>query len=396
MATYNNQALHSTDVSQLGYVALNNFLKNKPIDQVALERPLLKSLMSKKKPWGGGQQYIVEQVRTGYGSNMMWFGDTAKNTTSEVEYNTRDTVRQVKYSWASAHDGFQFTEDFLLGNGIIVTDSAPRNSSAANLVQLTNVFNESMDVLRLGFEEILDMSLHLDGAVNPGGGTDIADKRINGLDSIIKIKGTADVVGGLTKTAHTGSNYWNNHWDDGSGVNDAGAAGTGVTQANLVKNMESLWRKCQTNGGSPDIIIAGTTFVDKFRAACLDTSNNGMSRYMVQPTQQSTMPWNMDPSVEIKNGGTFTGLEFMGIPILWDPSFSKCDTQDTGTAYAWERRCYFLNSKHLTLRPIEGNDMIARKPPREHNKYAYYWGLTWRGSLTSNRLNAHAVLWCTA
>ena len=204
------------------------------------------------------------------------------------------------------------------------------------------------------------------------------------------------MVGGITKTDHTGSNYWNNHWDDGSGVNDDGAAGTGVTQANLVKNMETLWRKCQTNGGSPDIIIAGTTFVDKFRAACLDTSNNGMSRYMVQPTQQSTMPWNMDPSVEIKNGGTFTGLEFMGIPILWDPSFSKCDTQDSGAAYAWERRCYFLNSKHLTLRPIEGNDMIARKPPREHNKYAYYWGLTWRGSLTSNRLNAHAVLWCTA
>ena len=113
------------------------------------------------------------------------------------------------------------------------------------------------------------------------------------------------------------------------------------------------------------------------------------------------MPWNMDPSLEIKEsgtftGGTFTGLEFMGIPILWDPSFSKCDTQDSGAAYAWERRCYFLNSKHLTLRPIEGNDMIARKPPREHNKYAYYWGLTWRGSLTSNRLNAHAVLWCTA
>ena len=138
MATYNNTALHTDDVAQLGYVALNNYLKNKPIDQVAQERPLLKSLMAKKKPWGGGQQYIVEQVRTGYGSNMMWFGDTAKNTTAAVEYNTRDTVRQVKYSWASAHDGFQFTEDFLLGNGIIVTDSAPRNSSAANLDQLTN------------------------------------------------------------------------------------------------------------------------------------------------------------------------------------------------------------------------------------------------------------------
>ena len=202
MATnYNHTALNSTDVTQLGFVALENFLKNKPIDQVATERPLLKTLMAKKKPWGGGKEFITEQIRTGYGSGMQWFGDTNPNVSSDVAYNTRDTVRQAKYRWASAHDGFKFSEDFLLGNGIIVTDSAPRNSSAASLVQLTNVFNEAMDVLRLGFEEILDTSLHLDGNTDPGGGTDAAGKRINGLDSIIKIKGATDTVGCLLYTS---------------------------------------------------------------------------------------------------------------------------------------------------------------------------------------------------
>ena len=39
--------------------------------------------------------------------------------------------------------------------------------------------------------------------------------------------------------------------------------------------------------------------------------------------------------------------------------------------------------------------MIARKPPREHTSYNYYWGMTWRGSLTANRCNCHGVIMAT-
>ena len=145
-------ALLPAEVVQLGYVSLQNYLKNKPIDQVAQERPLLKALMAKKKTWGGGKENIVEQIRTGYGNNFMWFGDSSTNVSADVTYNTRDTVRQAYYPWNSAHDGFQFSEDYLLGNGILIGDSqSTSNSSAAGLVQLTNIFNESMEVLRLGF-----------------------------------------------------------------------------------------------------------------------------------------------------------------------------------------------------------------------------------------------------
>ena len=105
-------ALNANDVSQLGYVALQNFLKNKPIDQVATERPLLKALMAKKKSWGGGKENIVEQIREDYDNNFQWFGDTHASTVNlsgDVTYNTRDTVKQAYYPWNSAHDGFQFS-----------------------------------------------------------------------------------------------------------------------------------------------------------------------------------------------------------------------------------------------------------------------------------------------
>jgi hypothetical protein len=385
-------ALHASDITQLGYVALQNYLKNKPIDQVATERPLLKALMAKKKPWGGGKENIVEQIRTEYGNNFEWFGDSALNTSSAVTYNTRDTVRQAYYPWNSAHDGFQFSEDYLLGNGILIGDSqSPRNSSAAGLVQLTNVFNEAMEVLRLGFEKILDQSLHLDGTIGVGGGTSLANKALNGLDFIVPCVSHTGTVGGI---ARAGNTFWRNQIDMGAGLNVTTGVpyGNGYDGADLLTPMHTMWRACQKNGGSPNFILAGTDFIKSYEVA----ADAKESRYAVQPgTAQA--PWNLDPSLEMKDSGTFTGLFFQGVPIIWDPVFEDLDgitgaKVSNGLSVDWSKRCYFLNTNHITLRPIQDNDMIARKPPREHTSYNYYWGMTWRGSLTANRCNCHGVI----
>jgi len=103
-------ALTAESVTQLGFVALQNYLKNKPIDQVAVQRPLLKALMAKKKPWGGGKENIVEQIRKSYDNNFEWFGGVVgeANKSSPVTFNSRDTVRQAYYPWNSAHDASNF------------------------------------------------------------------------------------------------------------------------------------------------------------------------------------------------------------------------------------------------------------------------------------------------
>jgi hypothetical protein len=60
-------------------------------------------------------------------------------------------------------------------------------------------------------------------------------------------------------------------------------------------------------------------------------------------------------------GGT-KQLTFHGVPIVWNPEFSDLDTLYAPSTL-WEKRCYFINGRHLKLRPIEGQDMITRKPP---------------------------------
>ena len=290
----------------------------------------------------------------------------------------------------SAHDGFKFSEDYLLGNGILIGDSQnPRNSGDASLVQLTNVFNEAMESLRLGFEEMLDLSLHLDGQYNPGATAMTPHAAINGLDYLVNMNPSALGIGGIP----FGEAWWHNHFDYGLGLDISGAvpAAKGYPNATLLAAMQDMWRACQKNGGSPNFLLAGTDFIKGYELA----SHTAMSRYAVQPGSMSE-PWNYDPSLEIKDMGTFTGLFFNGVPIIWDPTFDQCTVKDGGSSMnkivPWTNRCYMLNLNHMFLRPIEGNDMIARKPPREHTSYNYYWGMTWRGALTVNRRNCHGVI----
>lgn len=58
------------EISDAGKVGLDFYLKNKPVDQVTVERPLLKALMAGKKSAPGAKQFVVEQLRYRYQSNF--------------------------------------------------------------------------------------------------------------------------------------------------------------------------------------------------------------------------------------------------------------------------------------------------------------------------------------
>jgi len=361
-------AFTAAEITELGYSSLNYYLKNNPIDQIQQQRPLLRKLMAGKKSFPGGNDSIVEQLRKSYDADMQWFQGA-----DAVTYNTRNSLDQAKFPWKGCHDGFEMSEDFLLSNGITVTDGGnPVTNSRGERLRLTNLFKESMEILRLGFEEQLDLDLHRTAA-----DTD----HIDGLNSLISLTPTVGIVGGIDRSTET---WWQNQLQADL---TSGTVGDGV----FIGQMETAWRACIINGGSPDCIIAGAAFVDAFRAE----AKSEISRYMVQSTTFMT-PAQFDPSTKQGADGTFTGLAFQGVPIMYDPSFEVLDTVDSETDNPWTERCYFINSKHMKLRPAEGHDMVARKPPRAFGNYVHRWGLTWKGGLCINRSNCHAVLQLTA
>lgn len=58
------------EIQEAGAVVLDRYLKNKPIDQIATERVLMKALMAQTKEVPAAKQYIVEQLRDKYSSNF--------------------------------------------------------------------------------------------------------------------------------------------------------------------------------------------------------------------------------------------------------------------------------------------------------------------------------------
>jgi len=60
----------SQEIADAGKIGLDFYLKENPVDQVSVERPLLKALSGNKKSAPGAKQYVVEQLRYRYQSNF--------------------------------------------------------------------------------------------------------------------------------------------------------------------------------------------------------------------------------------------------------------------------------------------------------------------------------------
>jgi hypothetical protein len=351
-------------IAYAGKAAIDYYLKNDPIDQINVARPLIKKLTEGRQDYAGGLQYVVEQLRYSNDSNFQsYFGD------QQVTYNRKRTLQQAKYSWGSFHDGFGLNEDELAQNGITLTDDRDAVPTDAEKVQLTNLLKENQETLKLGFQQNFDIMLHLNG--------DQDAEDIPGLDALVALDPTTGVVGGIDANTNT---WWRNYAD----------LDINTPSIDLVKRMEIAWRHCIRVGGmAPDFILVGSDFIDAYREASLNTANSGVVRQVVVGSGQGNKsPVTIDPGI---GSGINTGLYFKGVELMWDPVMQELDTTYSPTE-RWEKRCYMLNSRYLKLRPIKGHWLISRKPPRVYDRYVHYWALTSKAALTTGKRNAHAVL----
>lgn len=342
---------NSEQISYAGKAAMDFIMSGKPEDIYNTDRPLLKLLNGSKKSFPGAKQYINEKLRTTNDSNFQWFGPD-----EEVTYNRKRTLSEANFAWGSAHDGFVLTEEELLQNYISVTDDRNATPTTSEKHQFVNLITENTETLKLGFSEKLDYDLHLDG-------TQDADA-IPGLDLLVSTTPTTGTVGGINRATTTA---WRNYAETGI------AATSGLLQSRMEVAVRTLTR---VGGNSPDIILAGSKFIDAYRVDAL----TGIERHVMNSARGSTA---LDAGV--------TALSFKGIPIVWDPVMDDLQAA-LAPGVAWDKRAYFLNSRFLKLRPAQGQDMVVRKPPRVYNRYSHYWGLTWRGGMTITRPSAMGVL----
>lgn len=340
--------ISSEDLNRLSKSSLDLFLKNTPIDQIAQERPFLQMLLKGKKPFGGAKQNVVEQIRKDYGSNFAWaYGE------SKVQFTKRDTIEQAQFPWRRCVDAMYISYDELYSNGITVREGerGAYRMEKSERVQLTDLLVENNTALREGFLKSLDLHMHRDG-------TSSTDALV-GLDALISLAPTTGTLGGIDRATAA---YWRNYADKT------------LTTSNMLDLMEKAWRECYRHGGAPDFILAGSDFVDAYRAAVPVTRNTN-----------SGSPARLDGSV---GDGVKTGLYFKGREIVWDPTFDDLDAADSPIT-AWSKRCYFINTKHLRWRD-DGYDIV--NPIRPHDTLCLYTMINMRAAVSINRPNSCAVL----
>lgn len=340
--------ISAPDLQYLGKVSLDAYMRKTVVDQIGVEKPFLKKLMQKKKILLGAKQNVVVNVRKSHDENFAWaYGETA------VGFNKRQTTDQAAFPWRRAVDGFYITHDTLFGAGIKVREGerSQFKLEQAEEVQLLNLMDEQMDAFREGFEKKLNIELLRNGSSS-------ADA-VTGLDGLITTAPATGIVGGIDRATAA---YWRNN------------ASTAVAQAGLLDAMEAQWRNCIRHGGSPDFILAGSAFIDAYRKTLTVTHNADAGAVK-----------RIDGGV---GSGVNTGLYFKGVEIIWDPNFETLDALDA-PVIPWEKRCYFLNTRHIDLRD---DDMDIVSPTRPHNVLAVYHMINLRLALVLKRANAHAVL----
>lgn len=332
--------------------SLETYSKKDPIDQINKNRPTLEWLMKNKEMSLFGNGYHNESIHISNGSNYQnYFGSDA------VTYNDRDPTRLAKFAYSNFHDGFGFDEDQLAANGIIVTDDKEAVATGAEKIQINNLLKNSYYALKNSVQDGLNLECLQDGSSST--------KVVKGLDHLVSTTPSTGTVGNIAAS----NSYWQNN------------ANLAIASANLLDEMEESHRACILYGGqAPDFIAAGAAFIDAYRTVSVGTSGV-IQRQIIVSEKGGT---GVDASV--------TGLFFKGIPIIWDPSFEALDTLLGAITYPWTKRCYFLNTASIKLRPMQGHWMLNRKPERLPDRYFHYWGMTSKYGMTTNKRNSNAVL----
>lgn len=335
---------------------IETFKKNDPIDQVNSARPLLNWFMknSENAVFGNGQ-YNENIYIANNGNYQNYFG------ADQVTYNQRDPVRQVKFQYANYHDGFWFDDDQLAANGIIMSDDGSSTQTADELEVLANLLKQSYRALKESVQTGLDLELTDDGTAST--------KMTVGLDALVDTTPATGTVGGIDAATAT---YWRNY------------ASMAVSSANLIDQMEIMWRRTQLYGGkAPDFIVCGETFLDAYRVAASGLGGAGAIQRNVM-VGDAKGGFSLDAST--------SGLYFKGIPLVWNPTFEALDVIKGAITHPWTKRCYFLNSDTIKLKKMKGRWMQDAKPARLPDRYVTYFGTRSSYVPVINKRSSNAVL----
>lgn len=343
-------AFSAGELANITNAALDFYIKGPAFAQTIQKRPLLDALLRNKKTFPGGKGNISVPVKGDYTTDLM--GYTHNDT---VTYANPANIKRAVFPWKELHAGISLTLTELKIDGISVVDSMTGKSTTGHsqreLTALTGLLEDKLDDMAEGWARSFDKMLHQDGTQDA--------KEVPGIKSFITDDPTAGTVAGLDRATVT---WWRNR--SKVGVNKITASAANQT---LTKTLRSELRQLTRYGARPNLVVCGSGFIEALE---LEVAEKGIY------TQQGFT----------KSGSTDIGLAQISMMGLGDFTYDPT-LDDLGES----KRAYVMDTRHVRLWTMDGEDMKQHNPARPEDQYVLYRAVTWTGGLVCDQMNGNAV-----
>lgn len=349
-------AFTAGELTNIANAAMDYFVKGKAFSNSIQDKPLLNALMAKQETFPGGKGNISIPVQFDYDTSS--FAGYTHNDT--VAYSNPANLKRAVFPWKEIHAGISLTLTELKMDGISVVDTlnAARtsNHSERDITVLTGLLDNKLADMAEGWSRSMDKMLHLDGTQDA--------KQVPGIASLITgdvttgLSPTTGVIGGIDRATVP---LWRNRAAIGAAKITASAA-----SQTLTKFLRTELRQLKRYGGSPDLVVCGSGFL---QALELEISEKGI--YTQQGFAKGTNEIGM------------SDISMLGVGrFIYDPTMD-----DNGLS----KKCYFIDTKNVKLKVMDGEDRKTHNPARPATQYVLYRAMTWTGGLVARQLNGCGV-----
>lgn len=340
------------ELANIGNAALDFYIKGPALSQTIQERPLMDVLMKRQKTFPGGKDFISMPVKGKYTTKMQGFSHD-----DTVGYGNPANIKRVIYPWKETHAGIEVTLSELKKDGISVVDSHRSESTTEHTdrekTALTNILDDKLEDMAEGWARDFNEMLWRDGTQDA--------KLVPGIRSFILDTPEVGTTGGLDRVAN---DWWRNRASLAIDVSTP-------ANLNLVNTLQKEYRQLRRRRGNPNMFFAGADFIEALEKELRSKGNYTDNGWAVSKDGKNA-----------RFEASMSDIAFKGVPVQYDPTLDDLLLAKYG---------YWLDSKRITLMPMDGEDRKTHTPGRPHDKYAMYRAMTWTGGLPVQQLNSSGV-----
>lgn len=332
--------------SDLASAALLYYEKGDALDQTTQDKPLLRFMSDHKKTFSGGLNQISVPVQGAYMSDTPGFLQGYSQDDALLFTQAQNLLRAV-YTWKEVQMSLIITWTELKIDGITVTDSS-KTSDHETITRLTGILKNRMADFAESKARALNLMFWQDGSQDA--------KQMQGLTKLMTDTPTTSVVGTLSPVTYS---WWQPRFNLTIPVSGQNTS--------LIQFLNSELIQLKRYGGRPDKALCGSGFLDALR-------------------------------IELVAKGYFTQTGFgdkkatnLGINGLRIDGLGDFEYDPTMDALGYTKRCYIIDSRRITLRPMEQEDSKMLTPERPYNYLVFLKTITWTGAMQATQLNACAI-----